>query len=79
MDGLPQPLVGLAAGQTGVIADIALPSGVRERLLELGLTPGTPVSVVRYAPMGDPVEIHVRGSNLSLRRHEAEQVMVLPA
>jgi ferrous iron transport protein A len=73
-----QPLVLLAAGQTGVIAEIALPADVRARLLELGLTPGTPVQIVRYAPLGDPVEIRLRGSNLSLRRHEAEQVIVRP-
>ncbi len=71
-----QPLILLAAGQTGVITELALPADVRARLLELGLTPGTPVQLVRYAPLGDPVEIHVRGSNLSLRRHEAEQVIV---
>ncbi len=73
-----QPLVLLAAGQTGVIAELALPTDIRARLLELGLTPGTPVQLVRYAPLGDPVEIRLRGSNLSLRRHEAEQVIVRP-
>jgi ferrous iron transport protein A len=44
--------------------------------MELGLTIGTPVEVVRFAPLGDPVEIKVRGSKLSLRRHEAELVQV---
>lgn len=76
MTGLPQPLTTLAAGQAGVVAEIALPAELRARLLEMGLTPGTPVQVVRYAPLGDPVEIKLRGSNLSLRRHEAEQIHV---
>ena len=44
--------------------------------MELGLVPGTPVELVRFAPMGDPVEIKVRGYNLTLRKHEAEQVFV---
>jgi Fe2+ transport system protein FeoA len=42
----------------------------------MGLLPGTQVEVVRYAPLGDPVEIKVRGYNLSLRKHEAEQVWI---
>ena len=43
---------------------------------ERGLLTGTPLEVVRYAPLGDPVEIRVRGYHLSLRRHEADRVMV---
>jgi Fe2+ transport system protein FeoA len=59
-----------------VVAEIHLAGEERSRLLELGLVPGTVVELVRFAPLGDPVEIHVRGSNLSLRRHEAEQIFV---
>jgi Fe2+ transport system protein FeoA len=44
--------------------------------MELGLVVGTPVEVIRFAPMGDPVEIRVRGYNLTLRKHEAEQILV---
>ena len=51
----------------------------RQRLLAMGLTPGAVFSVTRVAPMGDPVEIKVRGSKLSLRRHEAELVQVRAA
>jgi ferrous iron transport protein A len=79
MTSVPLPLTRLAAGQAGVVTDIALPAEVRARLLEMGLTPGTAIHLVRYAPLGDPVEIKVRGSNLSLRRHEAEQIHVRPA
>jgi ferrous iron transport protein A len=48
----------------------------RERLLSFGLTPGTTFSVVRMAPLGDPIEIRVRGFALSLRRGEASAVTV---
>lgn len=48
----------------------------RKKLLSLGLTPGAEFSVVRYAPMGDPVEIQVRGFSLSLRKAEAEALLV---
>lgn len=48
----------------------------RRKLMSLGLTRGTEITVVRVAPMGDPVEIRVRGSALSLRKHEADALAV---
>jgi ferrous iron transport protein A len=48
----------------------------RRKLLSLGLTPGTEIVVTRYAPMGDPVEIRVRGFSLSLRKDEAASLLV---
>lgn len=48
----------------------------RQKLLSMGLTPGTGFSVTRYAPMGDPVEIKVRGFALSLRKGEAGALKV---
>lgn len=48
----------------------------RRKLLAMGLTPGAEISVTRVAPMGDPVEIRVRGFALSVRRDEAEAVSV---
>ena len=46
---------------------------------DLRRTVATPIEVIRFAPLGDPVEIRIRGYNLSLRRPEAEQVMVRDA
>ncbi|QLC50914.1 ferrous iron transport protein A [Methanolobus zinderi] len=48
----------------------------RKRILDMGLTPGTRVDVVRRAPLGDPVEFKLKGYNLSLRKREAETVLV---
>lgn len=50
--------------------------GYRRKLLSMGLTPGAELSVTRVAPMGDPVEIRVRGFSLTLRRDEAAAVEV---
>ncbi len=50
--------------------------GYRRKLLAMGMTPGTEFEIHRCAPMGDPVEVRVRGFSLSLRRGEAESVMV---
>ena len=49
---------------------------IRTRILDMGLTRGTQVKVIRVAPFGDPIEFEVRGYNLSLRKEEARQVMV---
>lgn len=49
---------------------------LRKKLLAMGLTKGTEVNVVRTAPMGDPIEIEVRGFQLSLRKDEAESLIV---
>ena len=74
-----QPLTSVALGATATVAEIKLPPENRPRLMELGLLVGTEVELVRFAPMGDPVEIRVRGYNLTLRRQEAELIYVRPA
>ncbi len=76
-DGTPVPLSRLLPGEVGLIVSLA-PGKARERLLDLGLTTGTPVELVRFAPLGDPVDVKVRGYRLSLRRREADAVMVHP-
>lgn len=76
MAATPVPLSSLAPGQLGVVTAIQVPPESKPRLLEMGLLKGTRVQLVRFAPMGDPVEIKVRGYHLTLRRHEAEQILV---
>ena len=51
-------------------------SAYRRKLLAMGLTPGTCFTVSRVAPLGDPIQLEVRGFQLSLRRHEASAVEV---
>ena len=48
----------------------------RKRLLAMGLTPGTEFTVIRYAPMGDPIEIKLRGFSLTLRKNEASILLI---
>lgn len=76
MSAAIQPLSALAVGARGRVAEIRIPAEDRPRLLEMGLLVGTAVELIRFAPLGDPVEIKVRGYNLTLRRHEAEQILV---
>jgi ferrous iron transport protein A len=76
MSSALQPLTSVAVGTTATVAEINLPPASRPRLMEMGLLVGTKVELVRFAPMGDPVEIKVRGYNLTLRKSEAEQILV---
>lgn len=61
-----------------MIARIDLPEDSRSRLMELGLVLGTRIEVLRFAPLGDPVEVSFRGCHLTLRRHEADCILVEP-
>jgi ferrous iron transport protein A len=71
-----QPLTSLKVGRTGTVTEIKVAPPNKSRLLEMGLLVGTTVELVRFAPLGDPVEIKVRGYNLTLRKSEAEQILV---
>ncbi len=66
-----RPLSGLAVGSTAVVRTVAGARPVVRRLLEMGLVPGTPVTLQRRAPLGDPVELRVRNYALSIRQSEA--------
>lgn len=71
-----QPLTSLEVGRTATVSEIKVSPDQRARLLEMGLLVGTPIELVRFAPLGDPVEIKVRGYHLTLRKHEAQQIWV---
>ena len=66
----------LQAGQRASVLSVAGDDAVLQRLLEMGLLDGEEVEVLGFAPLGDPMEIRVRDSRLSLRRTEAARVMV---
>ncbi|MDR1789776.1 MAG: ferrous iron transport protein A [Opitutaceae bacterium] len=73
-----RPLAGLPVGSRATIASFDLPDDTHQRLLEMGLLPGAECRVERYAPLGDPLEIKVRGFRLSLRASEAAGIRVAP-
>jgi len=73
-----RPLARLAPGEGGLILRIDADPTIARRLMELGLVPGTEVEMVRSAPLGDPLEVTVRGLHLSLRRSEAGHIHVAP-
>jgi ferrous iron transport protein A len=69
-------LSALAVGASAVIRGYPKTGSAFLRLREMGLLPGTVVTLVRTAPLGDPLEIKVRGYHLTLRKSEAEHVLV---
>lgn len=66
----------LAVDQTAVVVKITGGGELGRRLREMGLVPGTPIRVVGRAPLKDPVEIKLRGYNLTLRNNEADRIFV---
>lgn len=69
-------LADVALGQSATVREVAGARTFRRRLLEMGLVPGVTVRVVTVAPLGDPIQIEVRGGQWSIRRGEAAQIAV---
>ncbi|MCL1930195.1 MAG: ferrous iron transport protein A [Treponema sp.] len=66
----------LPVGKSGTVAAVGGEKALRRRLLEMGITPGTTVTVKKAAPMGDPIELLLRGYVLSLRLQDAEKITI---
>lgn len=66
----------MSVGRRGIIHDLVFEGDGYERIEEMGVTPGETVEIVRYAPLGDPIEIKIRGYLLSLRKQEADRIRV---
>ncbi len=66
----------MAVGERGIITTVGGEGALRLRLLDMGIIPKTKVGVIRIAPMGDPIEITVRGYELTLRKEDASLIEV---
>lgn len=69
-------LTDLTPSDRAIIHQVRGHGALRKRLLDMGVIPGAEIAVVRVAPLGDPVEYLIKGYHLSLRRSEAEQILV---
>ena len=65
-------------GQSGRVRALVGEGSIFQRLCEMGFVEGAPVRLVRLAPFGDPLEVEIHGYHLSLRKSEAEMVLVDP-
>jgi Fe2+ transport system protein FeoA len=74
--GTLKVLSDLKAQDKGKVRQIISQAQLKKKLLDMGVLPGSDFEVLRVAPLGDPVEIRIKGYNLSLRKEEAKQVGV---
>ena len=65
-----------AVGETVIVAKITGEGALCRRMMDMGITKGTEVTIRKVAPLGDPIEVTVRGYELSIRRSEAERIQV---
>ncbi|MEA1985394.1 MAG: ferrous iron transport protein A [Euryarchaeota archaeon] len=68
----------LEPGSKAKVIQVTGRGSARRRILDMGMVPGAEVEVIRKAPMGDPLEFLIKGYNLSLRKAEAELIVVQP-
>ena len=66
----------LAIGEEAVVLTVGGEGALRCRLLDMGLIPGTKLSIKKRAPMGDPIELHLRGYLLTIRLEDAQKIEV---
>ena len=71
------PLSSLNIGQSGVVQLLEGESEIKRRLMDMGITRGTSIAVHKLAPLGDPMELHLRGYSLSLRKKDAEKIKIV--
>ena len=68
----------LQIGESATVLSVGGEGALRQHFLDMGVIPGTEVSIVKYAPMGDPIELLIHGYKLTLRLADAEQIEVAP-
>ncbi len=69
-------LKNVPVGESAKVLRVTSHGALRQRILDMGITRGTALQVIKRAPLGDPIEILVRGYTLSLRRSEAEHIII---
>ncbi len=65
-----------APSEKGTVCAVTAQGRIRRRLFDMGVTPGTEITMKKVAPLGDPIEVTIRGYELSLRKSEAECVIM---
>ena len=66
----------MSIGEKAVVIGLGCSGALRRRIIDMGITPGAIIIMRKAAPMGDPIEINVRGYELSIRRSEAKEITV---
>lgn len=77
-DKMEKTVNDMKIGEKAIVTGLGCSGALRRRIIDMGITPGAVIIMRKAAPMGDPIEINVRGYELSIRRSEAKEITVLP-
>lgn len=67
----------LKPGETGIVKSVGEKGIIRRRLMDMGVTPGISIKVIKIAPLGDPIEVNIRGYALTLRKNDADKIILI--
>lgn len=73
---MDKTLKDLNIGDIAKVINLGKKGPSRRRLMDMGITPGVEIEIVKVAPLGDPIEVNIRGYELTLRKEEAQQIKV---
>ena len=73
---MPKSLKSLKPGQSGMVEAINLTGALKRKIIDMGITPGVTIFVRKVAPLGDPIEINLRGYELTLRKDDADKILI---
>ena len=66
----------LPVGSTGIVLTVGGKGALRQHFLDMGVIPGVEMTLIKFAPMGDPIEFRIHGYELTLRKHDAEKIEI---
>ena len=66
----------LPIGKTATVTVVGGEGALRQHFLDMGVIPGAEVTVVKLAPMGDPIQIHLRGYDITIRKEDGEKIIL---
>lgn len=66
----------LSVGQKSTVSKLDVNGPVKRKIMDMGITRGTDIKVIKIAPLGDPIQLSVRGYDLSIRKEDADKILV---
>ncbi len=76
MEAKPRTLKDARIGETVTVQKLTGEGAVKRRIMDMGITKGTEIMIRKVAPLGDPIEVNLRGYELSIRKSEAENILL---
>ena len=67
----------LCPGESGIVTHLDVSGSLKRRFIDMGITPGVQIFVRREAPLGDPIQINIRGYELSIRKSDAQNIKII--